>query len=158
MGLDMLLTKETIIPSRDYDDNHNYVVTVKDTGNDYNDVISRRVTSVTETIAQWRKDNQIHGWFVRNLQNDIDDCGKYVADKDTIEKLYMDLGSALYKKNNEKAEKLFPPTEGFFFGGNTMDEVYWGGLKYTYSIVKIVLEEMKRADNNNSTYYYISSW
>lgn len=28
-------------------------------------------------VAYWRKANQIHNWFVKNVQNGLDDCGYY---------------------------------------------------------------------------------
>ena len=38
----------------------------------------------TSEIAYWRKANQVHKWFVDNVQNGVDDCGYYEV---TIEKL-----------------------------------------------------------------------
>lgn len=38
----------------------------------------------TVEIAYWRKANQVHKWFVDNVQNGVDDCGYYEV---TIEKL-----------------------------------------------------------------------
>ena len=29
-------------------------------------------------LMYWRKANQIHNWFVKNCQNGVDDCGRYV--------------------------------------------------------------------------------
>ena len=38
-------------------------------------------------IMYWRKANQIHAWFVSNVQDGNDDCDNYEITKDTIEVL-----------------------------------------------------------------------
>ena len=42
-------------------------------------------TRVYEQVAYWRKANQIHGWFVKNVQGGVDDCAYH--DEVTKEKL-----------------------------------------------------------------------
>jgi len=38
-------------------------------------------------IMYWRKANQIHNWFVTNIQNEVDDCGNYEVTKEALETL-----------------------------------------------------------------------
>ena len=38
-------------------------------------------------IMYWRKANQIHNWFVINVQNKLDDCGNYEVTKEALETL-----------------------------------------------------------------------
>lgn len=38
-------------------------------------------------LAYWRKANQIHKWFVDNVQNGIDDCESYELTKDVVNQL-----------------------------------------------------------------------
>lgn len=40
--------------------------------------------TVEVTIAYWRKANQIHGWFVREVQNGVDDCGSYYVSREKL--------------------------------------------------------------------------
>jgi hypothetical protein len=43
--------------------------------------------SSREEVMYWRKANQIHNWFVLNIQNGIDDCGNYEITKEALETL-----------------------------------------------------------------------
>lgn len=38
-------------------------------------------------LMYWRKANQIHNWFVKNCQNGVDDCGRYVITVSDLKKL-----------------------------------------------------------------------
>lgn len=40
-----------------------------------------------EEVAYWRKANQIHNWFVQNVQEGVDDCNYYEVSKDNLERL-----------------------------------------------------------------------
>lgn len=42
---------------------------------------------VRATIGYWRKANQIHNWFVDNVQGGEDDCGTYDVSKEDLEEL-----------------------------------------------------------------------
>lgn len=35
-------------------------------------------------VAYWRKANQIHNWFVQNVQNGVDDCGNYYVEVEQL--------------------------------------------------------------------------
>lgn len=43
--------------------------------------------TVQATVGSWRKANQIHRWFVENVQGGVDDCGTYYVDKDQLRAL-----------------------------------------------------------------------
>ena len=47
----------------------------------------------------WRKANQIHGWFVKNVQNNNDDCGLYEVSIDQIKKLRDEVNFTMATKN-----------------------------------------------------------
>lgn len=55
-------------------------------------------------LAYWRKANQIHLWFVQNVQNGNDDCGDYQVKKDDLEKLLNIC--VLVKKEFTKSKKV----------------------------------------------------
>lgn len=110
--------------------------------------------SFDEEVAYWRKVNAIHGWFVKNVQNDIDDCGQHrpVTKKD-LEEL-RDLCSRVLA-NHSLAPELLPVTPGFFFGLYDYDDWYFEKLKYTVEICDRLLEE---TDFERYELYYHSSW
>ena len=59
-----------------------------------------KVTYITEEAVYWRKANQIHKWFVDNIQNGVDDCGEYYVSKENLE--------ALLKTINNLFEEVKP--------------------------------------------------
>ncbi len=42
---------------------------------------------VRTTAMYWRKANQVHAWFVKNVQGGVDDCGTYHVTEDQIRSL-----------------------------------------------------------------------
>lgn len=42
----------------------------------------KRITYIEERVGYWRKANQIHKWFVDNIQGGNDDCGEYDLSKE----------------------------------------------------------------------------
>ena len=100
----------------------------------------------------WRKANQIHGWFVKNVQNDNDDCGLYEVSIDQIKKLRDEVNFTLATKNTAG----LPPTAGFFFGSSAVDEWYWEDVTDTQRYLKEMIEDYE--DNPQTKFYYTSSW
>ena len=43
--------------------------------------------SISEEVAYWRKANQIHRWFVDNIQDGEDNCESYEVSKQQLEEL-----------------------------------------------------------------------
>jgi len=106
---------------------------------------------VSVTCAYWRKSNQIHAWFVENVQGGKDDCGEYYVSKDKLRELLTTCQQALFNKD----PNLLPPREGFFFGGTDIDEWYWEDIKDTIKQLKHVLE---LSEKSKLSFYYTSSW
>lgn len=42
---------------------------------------------VSATVMYWRKSNQIHKWFVDNVQSGVDDCGDYYVSTEQLAEL-----------------------------------------------------------------------
>ncbi len=106
---------------------------------------------VEVTCAYWRKANQIHAWFVKNVQNGIDDCDSYYVSQDKLIELL-----ALCKHSLEtKDPSLFPPQAGFFFGSTDIDEWYWKDITNTINQLEriLALPEIDRL-----SFSYCSSW
>lgn len=104
-------------------------------------------------LAYWRKANQIHAWFVRNVQNGVDDCEAYVVSKEKLMALLEDCKAVLEDRNN--AEKLLPVQSGFFFGGTNYDEWYFADIEETVTIIEGILDNH---DFENEKLLYCSSW
>lgn len=148
----MYLTKKTFVQRWSHHKlEDQYEVSVKRGGVDYPNIKPERVSNVTEEIMYWRKANQIHGWFVNNCEERVPDVKYYVTKEDlgnlleTCKKVIEILNQSekkttkvvggwkngenymvdvdVYDGTNEIME-LLPPTEGFFFGSDTIDEWY----------------------------------
>jgi hypothetical protein len=106
---------------------------------------------VEVTCAYWRKANQIHAWFVKNVQGGEDNCGEYYVSHEKLKSLLDLVNKALA----ERDPNLLPPQAGFFFGGTDIDEWYWQDLKNTKAKLDRVfaLPEMSKL-----SFYYTSSW
>lgn len=42
-------------------------------------------------VGYWRKDDELHDWFVANVQGGKDDCGYYEVTKEHLERLLWDI-------------------------------------------------------------------
>lgn len=98
--------------------------------------------------AYWRKANQIHKWFVDNVQDGVDECQiSYVS----IEQLTA-LRDLCAQAIETKDASLLPPCSGFFFGSTDVDEYYWADLQDT-------IEQLDRCiAKPEFDYEYRSSW
>lgn len=124
------------------------------------------------TVAYWRKANQIHNWFVENVQGGEDDCGTYDVTRDQLRELRDTAKKVLdsldlkpgkvangYKINEdgkreyyyedgevatniELAKELLPATEGFFFGSTDYDGFYARDLEDTITQIDRVLKAL----------------
>jgi len=100
-------------------------------------------------IAYWRKANQVHNWFVKNVQDGVDECQKSDVSYDQLMVLYKLAKQALVDRNPE----LLPPCEGFFFGPTEIDEWYWHNLVETCEMLSAALKGSREQE-----FIYESSW
>ena len=110
--------------------------------------------TVEVSAAYWRKSNQIHKWFVENVQDGKDDCRDYPVNHATLKSLQNFCVEVI--KNKNKAEVLLPTQEGFFFGSLEYDEHYYSDIEYTINQIQNVLENYREEDNWSLSYH--SSW
>lgn len=122
---------------------------------------SYQYDSFTCEQAYWRKANQIHLWFVKNIQNGVDDCGYYPVSSEKLKEL-LDLCRSVIKKDEkgpeiirEKAETLLPPQSGFFFGSIAIDEYYLVDIMNTIIQLETILNNF---DFEHHVLMYHSSW
>jgi hypothetical protein len=107
--------------------------------------------SVEVTCAYWRKANQIHSWFVREIQGGEDNCGEYYVSSDKLIELLAICKHSLENKD----PALLLPQGGFFFGSTDIDEWYWNDIKSTISQLERILA---LPEFDNLSFYYNSSW
>jgi hypothetical protein len=151
MGLDMYLEKRTDVRLWNFQKpEEQFEVVVKKGGVTYPNINSEKVTTIVEELGYWRKANQIHLWFVENVQDNVDNCGEYFVPKVKLEEL-LEICLAV-KLNPEQAETLLPTASGFFFGGEEYDEWYFNDIEHTIEVLKEALAD------DNASYYYSSSW
>lgn len=141
--------------------------------------------SIFEDIGYWRKANAIHAWFVKNVQNNIDNCQSHEVSKEQLAKLYLICKTIVTEStlapnkivsgqqcnkdgeweniyedgyiitNPELAAKLLPTQSGFFFGGTDYDEYYMEDVKYTFELLPKIISE---TDFDKQVISYRSSW
>lgn len=97
----------------------------------------------------WRKTNCVHKWFVDHVQNGNDDCGYYDVEYEQLEELRDTCKKVL--ENHSLAEKLLPPTSGFFFGSEAVDEWYWIDIKRTADELDAMFGMIE--DESNPSFY-----
>lgn len=159
MGLDMYLTKRIYIGAnyehRNVKGNVNITVDGVEVDVDFN-----KIDSISFRAGYWRKANQIHNWFVQNVQDGEDNCAEYYVGIDKLEELLNTVNAVLASPTpNETAMELLPPAEGFFFGTTELDEWYWQDLEETQTIIKNALQDIqKQTSGAYVTFYYQSSW
>ena len=139
-----------------------------------------------DKVGYWRKANQIHNWFVNNVQGGEDDCGTYIVSKEQLEEL-LDICKTIIDnvvlvkgkvENGQKLEngELVPILED----GETLDEVsqtlcdrllpttsgfFFGGTDYDEyymedikNTIEILTEVLNSTDFETETICYSSSW
>ncbi len=120
------------------------------------EVRGAKFNEVTAEFKYWRKANAIHDWFVREVQDGVDDCGEYSVSTEQLESLRNICEKII--ADPEQAEILLPTKSGFFFGGIEYDEYYMQDIQETYNwlndlLLKESLEMLKDWD-----FYYRASW
>ena len=146
MGLDMYLTAKSFIWTHTVEGKILQEKLKKVMDTDY------PVQYVELEIGYWRKANQIHKWFVDNIQNGKDDCKEYEVSEDNLKELLETVNTALKSKN---PENILPTEEGFFFGKTEYDEYYFQQLEHTRDIIEKYLNLKNKEEYD---VYYSSSW
>ena len=109
------------------------------------------VKEVKIEAGYWRKANAIHKWFVDNVQAGADDCGNYYVSREQLTKLRETVCKVLDFRH--LATDLLPPTSGFFFGSDKIDQYYWQDLAQTLAIIDAALALPEQWE-----FEYHSSW
>jgi hypothetical protein len=110
------------------------------------------VNSIEKPMGYWRKANQIHNWFVNNVQRGEDNCGTYYVSREDLKQLYNTVTEVLL--NKEKAPELLPSVSGCFFGSTEYTDGYFEELVDTINILNKALSDKYK----DWTFNYSSSW
>ena len=153
MGLDMYLDKITYVKNWEHtpETEINNITIIKG-GINRKDIDLARIKYIVEEVGYWRKANQIHNWFVTNVQNGEDDCKKYKVSVEQLKILLAEIIQVL--DNPSKGKEVLPALKGFFFGDYEYNEWYIEDLKDT----RVILEDIFKKDNDDAEYTYQSSW
>jgi hypothetical protein len=183
MGLDMYLSKKTYVKQWSHNKpEEQFEVSVKKGGITFPDIKAERISYVTEEVAYWRKANQIHGWFCNNCEEVVADV-KYYVTRENLEELLETCKKVIGLLDNSKkttkkvvsgwsgGEQMFedievydtedileilPPTQGFFFGSDSIDEWYKKDIEDT---IKILEDELSIPTiGYGADYEYYASW
>jgi len=155
MGLDMYLTAERYLFS--YPEDGEDAKTANTISAMFPELNGSKVKTLTAEIGYWRKANQIHAWFVENIQDGEDECKKHYVSVEKLQELLDEVNEVLDADNSEeKALELLPPTSGFFFGSAVIDEYYFNDLKRTKDMLEGILSNEELIGDWDI--YYQSSW
>lgn len=150
MGLDMYLSKKTYVKYWEHNGDNNYEVTVTKAGKPTN-IDPKKVSYIVEEVGYWRKANQIHNWFVENVQDGRDECQESYVSREQLQSL-LDI-CRIVKIDKDKAPQLLSTQSGFFFGGTEYDEWYFNDIDNTIEIIEEAL-----SDENADDFAYRASW
>ncbi len=153
MGLDMYLSGKKYI--KDYEFQHSDGTIPEDTPAKLTQKacdLHFPVKEIKVEAGYWRKANQIHNWFVQNVQGGVDECNPHYVENAQLEELRELCKQVL--ADHSKAEEILPTGSGFFFGGTEYDEWYFSDLEDTIKIIDTCLSE----ENKDLDYEYCSSW
>lgn len=157
MGLDMYLYARQYLTGYEWDKNGDMQKLTNIVGNlDFAvSELERPCVTVMLPVGYWRKANQIHNWFVKNVQNGEDDCKEYSVRREELQDLLNVCEKVL--DDPDLAEELLPTSSGFFFGSTDYDEYYEQELRETVILLTKLLSDT-RLNSGNVDFVYTSSW
>ena len=158
----MYLSKKTYVKQWDFQkDEDKHKVIVKKGGKNHPTIKTSRISEVIEQVGYWRKANQIHQWFVDNVQDGVDDCREYMVEKEKLKEL-LDICikiKELYTKDKDEFEKYakehLPTQSGFFFGNYEYEDMYIQDINDTIETLQVVYED---EEDVWPSFYYQASW
>lgn len=157
MGLDMYLSRKKYIGAN-YDHRNVDAIISITIGGKKVPIDIKKISYIEEAVGYWRKANQIHNWFVENVQDGEDDCKSYSVDIEDLKEL-LDLCRQVKKEPN-RAEELLPTCDGFFFGNTEYGEMYMEDIDYTIELLEKLIKEEEEYNANGfySEFEYFASW
>lgn len=116
-----------------------------------------RVKEVAVEAMYWRKANQIHRWFVDNVQDGVDECQESYISTEQLYQLRDTCAAVL--ADPSQAGVLLPTQRGFFFGGDEYGEWYLEQVTNTKEwLDRLLFKDTFDEKFKNWTFYYQASW
>lgn len=110
---------------------------------------------VSYPVAYWRKANAVHGWFVNECANGVDECQPIYVPREKLVEL-RDLCKSVVNEP-VMAGDVLPPTPGFFFGSYEVDDWYMEDMKHTVEMLDHILSLIPEEEFDWS-FIYQASW
>jgi hypothetical protein len=116
-------------------------------------------STVSVNIGYWRKANQIHNWFVTNVQDGKDNCEPHQVSVTELSQLVSSIDTVL-AGDIETAKRELPVLAGSFFGNYDEEEGYNLYYYEELTTTKEMLEDIiaARVEGDGYDMYYQSSW
>lgn len=147
MGLDMYLNKKMYVGGNyECTDAKGSITWGK--GKDERTIKAKDVSEIISQVGYWRKANQIHNWFVANVQDGNDECQESQVSFNTLMELKNVCDEVL--NDHTKAVTLLPTGGGCFFGSTEYSEGYFQELEETVEILNKLTDD--------GEYIYQASW
>jgi len=142
MGLDMYLRFRKSVSGYDFAGSDKTVYDALLSAAGLTDLVTeaRPHASIEVTVMYWRKANAIHGWFVDELAGGEDDCEEISVTRENLISL-RDVCEEVALEPSVAGDVL-PPTRGFFFGSDVIDEDYLESMKDTAREITDLLEKL----------------
>lgn len=154
MGLDMYLEGRKFVGVHSNPEAHTQLLELA--GLHREEVPHTNFGTISLEVMYWRKVNAVHNWFVREVQDGVDDCKSYHVDKDKLVELMETCRRVVNSRDDlSVAEELLPTGSGFFFGDTDYEEYYFEGLLDTLQALERILTN-KSFDGMD--FYYQASW
>jgi outer membrane protein OmpA-like peptidoglycan-associated protein len=157
MGLDMYLSARKYVSGYEFDkapEQQAYADVLTASGLTKKDIeFGNPSAYILVSVGYWRKVNSVHNWFVKHVQDGVDECQKAYVSREQLAELLQACETVI--ADATKAEELLPPQAGFFFGSTDLDEYYYQDLKRTAKMLKRILTSDRLKDFD---FEYQSSW
>ena len=159
MGLDMYLKAKTYVDKHDWNQRFGEKRSITDKYKQlaklFPELHNEEIYGfeIARTIGYWRKANAIHNWFVKNVQNNVDECQESYVTRMQLQELLDDV--TLVINDHTKAKELLPNVTGFFFGSQEYDDWYYSDLEHTKTMLKNLLDNPVFEGYD---FYYQASW
>lgn len=111
-----------------------------------------RTGGAEEKLHYWRQANAIHGYFVNQLADGVDECQRIPVTLDDLRELKR--RCIIARVDPSRREELLPTQSGFFFGPTDYDEYYESYVDDTIEAISSIEER----DGHLGEMYYRSSW
>ncbi len=174
MGLDMWLTEKTYVKNEDSSKaKDRFEIEIKKGGKDVGSIQTSRIIYIEEELLYLRNAHHIHGWFVKNVQDGIDNCESWSVSKEHLLRL---LHVCTEVNNLLSKSKLITSLQGpgepvtMYTVDNEIQIMEKWGSTYPFSFfnkelysnyldqLKVTIKCIRELKDKKGDYYYRATW